>query len=148
MKLQSKKPGIFVESSKYVATVIRIGINALLIIILCALAYGIFKAGYDLFSGIGQPVEKLLPEILIDTVFIVALVEISLLLLGYLKDGHVHVRFIVDTILIIMLNEFVVLWFDEPDLWKMLTLCAVTATLVATRVFVTKFAPVDANAKA
>lgn len=148
MKLQSKKPRTFVEMSEIISTIIRISINLLLVVIICALVFGVFKAGYDLFTHLGDPVEKLLPEILVDTVFIVALVEISLLLLGYLRDGHMHVRYIVDTILIIMLNEFVVLWFDSPDMWKMLTLCAITATLVAARVFVTKFAPVDAGKKA
>lgn len=141
MKLQSKKDGLFVEISAYVSTVIRILINILLVVILCALIFGVFKAGYDLFTHLGNPVEVLLPDILVDTVFIVALVEISLLLLGYLKDGHVHVRYIVDTILIIMLNEFVVLWFDKHDTMQLLTLCGITVTLIGARFMVTKFAP-------
>ena len=143
MKLQSKKQETFAESSRYISTAIRILISLLLVLIVLAMAFGVFKVGYDFFIHIRDSVDKLLPQILVDTVFIVALVEISLLLVGYLRDGHVHVRYIVDTILIIMLNEFVVLWFDKPDTLMLLTLCGITATLVAARVFVTRFSPRD-----
>jgi len=80
---------------------------------------------------------------LLDTVFIVALVEIAITVLGYLKDGRVHVRYIVDTILIIMLNEIVTLWFTHPKLQDMIGISIIVLTLALIRVSVTKFAPKD-----
>lgn len=141
MRLHVKFPKLFSTISVYIGTFIRIIINALLILICIALVFGVLKAGYDLFTNIGTPVEKLLPQLLVDTVFIVALVEISLLLIAYLKEGYVHVRYIVDTILIIMLNEFVVVWFDHPTLEKMLGLSMIVAVLVLARISVIRFSP-------
>lgn len=141
MRLHVKFPKLFSAISVYIGTFIRIIINALLILICVALVFGVFKAGYDLFTSLGAPVEKLLPQLLVDTVFIVALIEISLLLIAYLKEGYVHVRYIVDTILIIMLNEFVVVWFDHPTVEKMLGLSAIAATLLLARITVVRFSP-------
>jgi uncharacterized membrane protein (DUF373 family) len=141
MRLHVKFPKLFSAISIYIGTFIRLIINILLILICFALVFGVFKAGYDLFTNIGTPVDKLLPQLLVDTVFIVALVEISLLLISYLKEGYVHVRYIVDTILIIMLNEFVVVWFDHPTLEKMIGLSIIVAVLVLARISVIRFSP-------
>lgn len=141
VKLHVKFPRLFSTISVYIGTFIRIIINALLILICIALVFGVFKAGFDLITNLGSPVEKLLPQLLVDTVFIVALVEISLLLISYLKEGYVHVRYIVDTILIIMLNEFVVVWFDHPSIEKILSLSVAVAVLVGVRISVVKFSP-------
>lgn len=142
MRLHVKFPKLFSAISVYIGTFIRIIINILLILICFALVFGVFKAGYDLFTNVGTPVDKLLPQLLVDTVFIVALVEISLLLISYLKEGYVHVRYIVDTILIIMLNEFVVVWFDHPNMEKMLGLSIIVAVLILARISVIRFSPV------
>lgn len=141
MRLHVKFPKLFSAISIYIGTFIRLIINILLVLICFALVFGVSKAGYDLFTNIGTPVDKLLPQLLVDTVFIVALVEISLLLISYLKEGYVHVRYIVDTILIIMLNEFVVVWFDHPTLEKMIGLSIIVAVLVLARISVIRFSP-------
>jgi uncharacterized membrane protein (DUF373 family) len=145
VKLHVKFPKLFSAISVYIGTFIRIIINILLILICFALVFGVFKAGYDLFTNIGTPVDKLLPQLLVDTVFIVALVEISLLLISYLKEGYVHVRYIVDTILIIMLNEFVVVWFDHPTLEKMAGLSLIVAVLLLARFTVVRYSPATAS---
>jgi uncharacterized membrane protein (DUF373 family) len=80
---------------------------------------------------------------LLDIVFIVALVEIGITILGYLKDGSVHVRYIVDTILIIMLNEIVSLWFKKPDISQAAGIAIIIATLALVRVSVIRYAPID-----
>ena len=141
MKLPTNSPAHFSKISNYIGTFIRLIINLLLILMCVALVYGVCKAGYDLIVNIGAPVEKLLPQLLVDTVFIVALVEISLLLISYLKEGYVHVRYIVDTILIIMLNEFVVVWFDHPSTEKVIGLSAIVAVLILARISVLRFSP-------
>ena len=114
MKLITKNPRLFAQASIYTATIIRVLLNLLLLVIVAALAVGVYKSGYDLVHDLSQPLEVLLQHVLLDIVFIAALVEISITILGYLKDGRVHVRYIVDTILIIMLNEIVSLWFAKP----------------------------------
>lgn len=141
MKLLAKNPELFLKLTVFFSTFIRIALNALLILICIALLVGIYKSGIDLYRSLNKPLETILQTMLLDTVFIVALVEIAITVLGYLKDGRVHVRYIVDTILIIMLNEIVTLWFSHPKLQDMIGISIIVLTLAAIRVSVTKFAP-------
>ncbi len=141
MELRAKYQRSFEKLTVFFSTLIRVVLNVLVIIISCALIVGVFKAGVDLFSSLNKPLETLLQQMLLDVVFIVALVEITITILGYLKDGYVHVRYIVDTILIIMLNEVVTLWFKGPKLEEAIGLGIILTVLAAVRVSVVRFGP-------
>ncbi|HYH75692.1 MAG TPA: phosphate-starvation-inducible PsiE family protein [Candidatus Saccharimonadales bacterium] len=145
MELHTKNPKLFERLSLYYSTVIRFLLNILLVIIIIALVVGVGKAGYDLYHALNEPLEKLLQQMLLDVVFIVALIEITITILGYLKDGKVHVRYIVDTILIIMLNEVVSLWFKKPDLAEAGGIALIIVALALTRITTIKYDPKDAS---
>ena len=123
------------------ATIVRVALNLLLVIALLTLFIGILKSAADLFRAIHEPLQTILQKVLLDTVFILALVEITLTLLGYLKNGRVQVRYIVDTILIIMLNEVVGMWFRHPDLKNAIGLSVIILSLATVRIAVTRFPP-------
>jgi uncharacterized membrane protein (DUF373 family) len=141
VKLQPKYDTLFLRITIFFSIFIKFILNALLILLCLALIVGVVKSGYDLFTSLGEPLERILQKMLLDTVFIVALLEISITILGYLKDGQVHVRYIVDTILIIMLNEIVALWFRHPSLQDMIGISVVVVALAGIRIAVTRFAP-------
>jgi len=141
VKLIPKYDKLFLKITVIFSTVLQVVLNALLILLIFALIIGVIKSGHDLFSSLNQPLDKVLQKVLLDTVFIVAVLEISITILGYLKDGYVHVRYIVDTILIIMLNEIVVLWFQHPELQDMIGISLIVFVLALIRISVTKFAP-------
>lgn len=143
MEIFTKFNRFFVEWADYIGTAVRFLLNILLIIIVLALAVGVFKTGEDLVNSLNRPLESLLQNLLVDIVFIVALVEISITVLNYLKEGKVHVRYIVDTILIIMLNEVVGLWFTKPKFMEVASLTLIVFVLAAVRIMVTKFQPED-----
>jgi uncharacterized membrane protein (DUF373 family) len=143
MRLIAKYPKLFFELTVYFSTLIRFVLNVLLIIICFALAVGVFKSGLDLAHSLHQPLEVILQHMLLDIVFIVALVEVSITILGYLKDGSVHVRYIVDTVLIIMLNEVVSLWFKKPTLEQAAGIALILATLAGVRISTVRFGPRD-----
>jgi uncharacterized membrane protein (DUF373 family) len=141
MKLIVTHEKLFNRLTVWFATSVRLVLNLLLAITFAALVIGIVKAGIDLVHAINSPLQKILQDVLLDTVFILALVEIIITLLGYLKDGRVHVRYIVDTILIIMLNEVVSMWFRHPELENAIGLAIIILSLGAVRIGVTKFQP-------
>jgi len=141
VKLIVSHQKLFERLTIWLSTAIRLVLNVLLLITICALIVGIIKSGVDLFHALRQPLDVILQNVLLDTVFILAVVEITITLLGYLKDGRVHVRYIVDTVLIIMLNELVSMWFRHPKLENAISLSVIIATLAAVRVSVTKFSP-------
>lgn len=134
VELRAKYQKQFERITVWFSTAIRIMLNVLVVIISLALVVGVIKSGVDLFTSLNKPLETILQNILLDVVFIVALVEITTTILGYLKDGHVHVRYIVDTILIIMLNEVVTLWFKKASLEEAIGLSVILATLAAVRI--------------
>jgi uncharacterized membrane protein (DUF373 family) len=141
MELRVKYQKLFERIAVFFSTGIRIMLNALVVIISCALIAGVVKSGVDLFNSLHKPLEEILQQVLLDVVFIVALVEITTTILGYLKDGFVQVRYIVDTILIIMLNEVVNLWFRGTDLPHAIGISIIIVTLAAVRITTIRFAP-------
>lgn len=141
MKLIVAHEELFEKLTVWFATAIRLVLNLLLIIITLALVVGVIKSGVDLFHSLREPLDVILQNMLLDAVFIVALVEITITILGYLKDGRVHVRYIVDTVLVIMLNEIVSMWFKHPKLDYSISLSVIVAVLAAVRISVTKWAP-------
>ncbi len=147
MELRVKYQKLFERITVFFGTGIRLMLNVLVVIIVCALAVGVVKAGVDLFTSLDKPLEVLLQQILLDVVFIVALVEITTTILGYLKDGYVHVRYIVDTILIIMLNEVVTIWFKGASLNEAIGLGIILLVLAAVRVSTIHWSPETSSNK-
>jgi uncharacterized membrane protein (DUF373 family) len=139
MELKVKYQKLFDKVSVIFGTAIRLVLNILVFIISIALIVGVYKSGYDLITNLNKPLDAILQKMLLDVVFIVALVEITITILGYLKEGSVHVRYIVDTILIIMLNEVVTLWFRKAELEQMLGLSAILLSLAIIRVTTIKW---------
>lgn len=147
MELRVRYQRLFDTITVFFGTAIRFMLNALVIIVSCALIAGVAKAGYDLFTSLHRPLEALLQKMLLDIVFIIALVEITTTILGYLKDGYVQVRYIVDTILIIMLNEVVSLWFRHGSLQDAIGVSIIIATLAAVRITTIRFSEQDPSAR-
>jgi uncharacterized membrane protein (DUF373 family) len=132
---------LFDKLTVFFSTAIRFMLNALVLVISLAIIIGVIKAGINLFTHLSDPLEDLLQIILLDVVFIVALIEITIVILGYLKDGAVHVRYIVDTILIIMLNKVVSFWFEGGSLQEAISLSVLILTLALVRISTIKWGP-------
>ncbi len=123
------------------ATIIRIALYLLLIITTLAIMTGIVKSGINLYHALDESLESILQDVLLDAVFILALVEITSIIIGYLRDGSVHVRYIVDTVLIIMLNEIVTMWLKHPTLNSAISLSVIVGALTLVRIGVTRLSP-------
>lgn len=107
-------------------------LQAVVVIVLITIAIGILKSVDDLRLFLAHDLEESTRQILIDIIYLLAAVEILLTLFNYIKDGQVKVHFIVDTVLIIMLNEVVILWFKgkETQFYIPLLITIVVLTLV------------------
>lgn len=134
MELRVKYQRLFDKITVFFSTAIRFMLNALVFVISMAVIIGVVKAGINLFTHISDPLEDLLQIILLDVVFIIALIEVTIVILGYLKDGAVHVRYIVDTVLIIMLNKVVSFWIEGGTLQEAIGLAVLILALAAVRI--------------
>lgn len=133
MKLPEKFRPLFKDFATAYATIIHLLLYAVLIVVILALIVGVVRATIDLFGALGRSFEAILQKVLVDVVFIIALIEVSVIVTGYLRDGNVRLRYIVDTILIIMINELVSLWFRHPSLPQTASLAIIILTLVIVR---------------
>ncbi len=116
-------------------------LSLLILTILIALTGGVIKTFLDIRLLVSAPVEVGLRQIIVDTLILLAVVEVFKTTLTYFSEGRVKVTFIVDTILVVMLTEIISLWFKEADQRKLLLLIAILLTLGMVRVVAVRCSP-------
>ena len=122
-------------------TGIKIVLSFLILTILLALAGGVVKTFLDLQLLWLRPLEVALRQIIVDTLILLAVVEVFKTTLTYISEGRVKVTFIVDTILVVMLTEIIFEWFKGFHIAQMAVLGAILLTLAALRVVAVRFSP-------
>lgn len=117
-------------------------LTGLLIIVLCAwmLVGGIamVRALGDTFDGSWAAAAE---HTIINSLVLLALLEVIRTLQAYLKLGRVRVTFILDTALVVLIGELMGLWFREYAPEKVLLGLGVIVTLVVLRIVTVKFSP-------
>ncbi|MGZ8383952.1 MAG: phosphate-starvation-inducible PsiE family protein [Nitrospira sp.] len=120
-------------------------LSLLILTILIALTGGVIKTFMDIGLMFNAPVEVGLRQIIVDTLILLAVVEVFKTTLTYFSEGRVKVTFIVDTILVVMLTEIISLWFKEADQGKLLLLGAILLALGAVRVVAVRCSPASSG---
>jgi len=120
---------------------IKLVLSLLILTILLALTGGVVKTLIDLKLLLNNPVEVALRQIIIDTLILLAVVEVFKTTLTYFSEGRVKVTFIVDTILVVMLTEVISEWFKGVPIDQFAILGAILLALAAIRVLAVRFSP-------
>jgi len=120
-------------------------LSLMMITILTALTGGILKTFLDLLTLTDQPTEIVLRQVIINTLILLAIVEVFKTTLTYFSEGRVKVTFIVDTILVVMLTEVISQWFKGSDWQALVTLGGILLTLGIIRVMVVRWSPTQAG---
>ncbi|HZC82445.1 MAG TPA: phosphate-starvation-inducible PsiE family protein, partial [Nitrospiraceae bacterium] len=102
---------------------------------------GVVKTFLDLRLLFNNPVEVALRHVIVDTLILLAVVEVFKTTLTYFTEGRVKVTFIVDTILVVMLTEVISQWFQGGDLIQFAVLGGILVTLVVIRVLAVRCSP-------
>jgi uncharacterized membrane protein (DUF373 family) len=124
---------------------IKAVLSLLILTILIALTGGVIKTFLDIRLLFDVPVEIGLRHIIVDTLILLAVVEVFKTTLTYFSEGRVKVTFIVDTILVVMLTEIISLWFKDADHMKLLSLGAILLALGAIRVVAVRCSPAQGD---
>ncbi len=125
---------------------IRFTLNLLIITILVGLVGGVVKTFMDLRLLLSADLEVALRHIIVDTLTILAVVEVLKTTLTYCSDGRVRVTFIVDTVLVVMLTEIISRWFSGGEWQQFAALAGLLITLGAVRVVAVRYRPVTGPA--
>ena len=120
---------------------VKVILSLLIITILTALAGGVLMTFVGLELLFSQPLEIVLRQVIINTLILLAIVEVLKTTLTYFSEGRVKVTFIVDTILVVMLTEVIAQWFKEAHLTQWAILGGIIITLAITRVVAVQWSP-------
>lgn len=118
------------------------GVLSLVILtLLTALTGGTLKTLWDIRLLVDHSAEVVLRQIIVNTLILLAIVEVFKTTVTYFREGRVKVTFIVDTILVVMLTEVISQWFKGGD-WQALTLlCGIVLVLGVVRVMAVRCSP-------
>ncbi len=117
-------------------------LGVLIIVLFLGIFGGIVKTFIDLKLLLSQNVEISLRQTLVNTLVIFALVELLRTALNYLAEGRVRVTFIIDTVLIIMLNEVISFWFrGNKNIMSFAILLITILVLMGSRILAIRYSP-------
>lgn len=125
---------------------IRLVLSLLILAILAALAGGAIKTLLEVRLLLDHPVEEALRRIIVDTLILLAVVELFKTTVTYFSEGRVKVTFIVDTILVVMLTEVISQWFKGGEPWRLAVLGGILLTLGLLRVLAVRCSPAHGEA--
>ncbi|NTU73036.1 hypothetical protein HGB07_02570 [Candidatus Roizmanbacteria bacterium] len=113
----------------------------LILVILLGFLGGTIKTASDLTMIMRSSVVESLRVAIINILALLALLEVFRTVQSYLDYGRVKVTFIVDTVLIILLNEVISYWFQSGLLTKMAPLLITIGILLLVRIAAIRFHP-------
>jgi uncharacterized membrane protein (DUF373 family) len=121
-------------------------LTGLAIIALCAwMGAGVIVLVFDLRLVLTSGWAGVAERAIIDTLIMLALLEVIRTLQSYLKLGRVRVTFILDTALVVLIGELMGLWFREYAPEKVLLGLGVIVALVGLRIVTARFSPETAG---
>lgn len=128
-------------SRPFLSQIITVLLRLLVIVALIGFGGGIIKTLLDLELLFHESVEEALRQLLLNVITLLAVIEIVKTVMSYLSDGRVKVTYIVDTVLIVMLNEIISLWFKGPNIQSVSLLGIIISMLIFVRLLAIKFSP-------
>ena len=119
----------------------RFILSLLTLTILLGLAGGVVKTFLDLRLLLSVDMEVALRQVLVDTLTLLAVVEVLKTTLTYCSDGRVRVTFIIDTVLVVMLTEIISRWFTGGEWHQFAILGGILLTLGLLRIVAVRYSP-------
>lgn len=119
----------------------QVVLSLLIITILVGLAGGVAKTFMGLRLLLAADIDVGLRHLIVNTLMLLAVVEVLKTTLAYFCDGRVRVTFIVDTVLVVMLTEVISQWFTGGDWQRLGILAVMLLTLGLIRVVAVRFSP-------
>ena len=125
---------------------IKVVLSLLILTILVALGGGVVVTFLGLELLFSHPLEFALRQLILNTLMLLAIVEVFKTTLTYFSEGRVKVTFIVDTILVVMLTEVISQWFKEAHLLQWAILGGILLALALIRIIAVRWSPTKSDA--
>ncbi|MBI5444897.1 MAG: phosphate-starvation-inducible PsiE family protein [Deltaproteobacteria bacterium] len=109
--------------------------------LLGAIAIGVGQAFLDLRFVWRLGVHEGFRQILVDSLTILAVVEVFRTAMAYFVEGRVKVTYIIDTVLVTVLTEVLAFWFKDMDTARIAMVIALVLSLTLVRILAIHFSP-------
>jgi uncharacterized membrane protein (DUF373 family) len=128
-------------TERFFPSLLRLMVALLLMALILWMLAGIVQFVIDLGRAFDTGWAKLAEHAIVNSLIMLALLEVVRTLQSYLALGRVRVTFILDTALVVLIGELMGLWFREYAPEKVLLGLGVIITLVALRIITARFSP-------
>lgn len=127
-------PGWYVKGIKLV-------LLSLLFIQVVAMIWGTAETALAAFRQVPNGLLMVLKSLVVNSLLVLALLEVSRTVMAYFILGRVKVTFIVDTVLALLLSEAVVTWFSGEGIERIFALMVLILSLAVLRFVAIRYQP-------
>lgn len=120
---------------------VKIILSLLITAILTAISWATIKTFIDMKGIFAQDVHSALKTVMVNSLTVLALLEVFKTCRVYLSEGRVKVSYIIDTVLVVILTEVMIFWFKEIEYSKVLMVIALVLSLIVARILAIRFSP-------
>lgn len=121
---------------------VRALLSVLIIVLLSTMSWMLYKTIVSIVALLpAGTIKDLSIIIVLNTLFLLAMLELVKTALIYISDGRVKVTYIIDTVIIGVLAEVKGFWFREFDYHRLIVVIALLMTLIVARILAIKFSP-------
>ncbi len=121
---------------------IRVLLSILIIVLLSTMNWMIFKSILSVVALLPEvTLHDLSKIIVLNTLLLLAMLELVKTTFIYISDGRIKVTYIIDTVIIGVLTEVKGFWFREFDYHRLIVVIALLMTLIAARIITIRFSP-------
>ncbi|MGE4343648.1 MAG: phosphate-starvation-inducible PsiE family protein [Geoalkalibacter sp.] len=124
----------------------RIFLCLLIVAILGGIAAGVVSTFIDVYHTlisalVHGDIHQGLKSILIDSLGVLAMVEVFRTAMTYFIEGRVKVTYIIDTVLVAVLTETLAFWYRDVESSRIVLLIALVFSLMFVRILAIRFSP-------
>ena len=120
---------------------VKVVLSILIMAILFTMGWAVFKLVIGLIIAFNADVHESLKAVIVNSLTILALLEVFRTVLAYFSEGRVRVTYIIDTVLVVILTEVMAFWFRDIEQGKVFMMIALVLSLVVTRILTIRFSP-------
>ncbi len=119
----------------------RVILSLLLGVLLIALLWATIETFLELRAQFDHGVHEMLKVAMVNSLGILAILEVFKTGLAYFASGRVKVTYIIDTVIVVILTELIMFWFKDVGYEKILLAITLILSLIVARILTIRFSP-------
>lgn len=129
------------DASRIFEGLVKVVLSILIMAILFTMGWAVFKLIFGLITAFKADVHESLKTVIVNSLTVLALLEVFRTALAYFSEGRIKVTYIIDTVLVVILTEVMAFWFRDIEQGKVFMMIALVLSLVVTRILTIRFSP-------